>query len=238
MKYYSDNTLTNFVTRLPRRIELEGQWEVGLVEIQYPHNWYNVPSNTDRLMTLSRVGENSRIDMNYFEIPPGYYKPDVLLQRIKTLAAAATNQSEIYIVLEYDEVDMTYVSELRGYMLDVGPHVSSLLGLERTYIPAQPHRGRVVMDIDPIDSLYVYCDIIESRIVGDVLAPLLRVIPVKGKHGETILKSYENVHYVPLQRKTFQTMEIDIRDRTGKAVPFERGTLSVTLHFRRKRSIL
>ena len=238
MDVYGDNSLTHYQTKLPRRIELEGQWEVGLVEIQYPHNWYNVPSNSDRQMTLTKVGENGRIDINYFTIPPGYYKPDVLLRRIKTLAASASNQSDIDIELKYDEVDMTYVSEMRGYMLDVGPHVSSLLGLERTYIPPHPHRGQAAMDIDPIHSLYVYCDLIESRVVGDVLAPLLRIVPVKGKHGETIMKSYENVHYIPLQRRAFDTVEIDIRDSIGENVPFERGTLNVTLHFRRRRHLL
>ena len=44
MDYYKANTLANFTTRLPNVIDLTGDWEVGLVEIQYPHNWYNVPA--------------------------------------------------------------------------------------------------------------------------------------------------------------------------------------------------
>ena len=42
MSLYPGNTLTNYITALPQRVRLEGQWECGLVEIQYCHSWYNV----------------------------------------------------------------------------------------------------------------------------------------------------------------------------------------------------
>ena len=40
MSYYQDNSLTSFLTRLPYTIGLEGDWEVGLVQIQCPQNWF------------------------------------------------------------------------------------------------------------------------------------------------------------------------------------------------------
>ena len=30
------------------------------------------------------------------------------------------------------------------------------------------------------DTLYIYTDVVESRIVGDALAPLLRAVPISG----------------------------------------------------------
>jgi hypothetical protein len=33
--YYPDNTLARFVTKLPERIRLEGEYEMGLAEIIY-----------------------------------------------------------------------------------------------------------------------------------------------------------------------------------------------------------
>jgi hypothetical protein len=41
-KYYPNNTVARFVTKLPETIRLQGQYEMTLVEIIYPHNWYNV----------------------------------------------------------------------------------------------------------------------------------------------------------------------------------------------------
>ena len=90
-----------------------------------------------------------------------------------------------------------------------------------------------VVDMNPLDSLYVYCEVVEPQVVGDGLTPLLRIVPVEGEHGELVTRIYTNVHYVRAKRKMIQTLEVNIRDHTGKKVPFERGTLNVTLQFRR-----
>ena len=42
MKMYSDNTLAHYITDLPQRIDLSGEWECGLAEIQYPHTCHNI----------------------------------------------------------------------------------------------------------------------------------------------------------------------------------------------------
>ena len=47
---------------------------------------------------------------------------------------------------------------------------------------------------------------------------------------------FTNVHYVPLLLKEFGTIEVDIRDDTGRRVPFEYGRVTVTVHFRRRRT--
>lgn len=89
----------------------------------------------------------------------------------------------------------------------------------------------------PAYQMFVYCDLVEPRIVGDVYAPLLRVIQAcptrKAIHGETEIKILSPPHYLPLMITNFRTIEINIRDHTGEAVPFAYGTLTVTLHFKR-----
>ena len=42
MQYFPDNKTSNFVTKLPRTLQLDGEWEVGLTEIDYLHTWYNI----------------------------------------------------------------------------------------------------------------------------------------------------------------------------------------------------
>ena len=41
-KYYPNNTLTHYITKLHNPVDLQGGWEVGLSEIFYPHTWHNV----------------------------------------------------------------------------------------------------------------------------------------------------------------------------------------------------
>ena len=95
----------------------------------------------------------------------------------------------------------------------------------------------MVSDLDPVDSLFVYCDVLEPRVVGDSQVPLLRIVSVEGGNGELVTRNYENVHYVQRQRKTFQTIEINIRDRASVNVPFEAGTLNIALHFRQRKHL-
>ena len=40
---YPDNVLSDFCVKLPESIELEGSWELALVEIQYPTSWEKHP---------------------------------------------------------------------------------------------------------------------------------------------------------------------------------------------------
>jgi hypothetical protein len=44
MHVYPTNTVANYTVSLPNRIELQdGSWEVGMTDLSYPVNWYNVP---------------------------------------------------------------------------------------------------------------------------------------------------------------------------------------------------
>ena len=84
-----------------------------------------------------------------------------------------------------------------------------------------------------IDSLFVYCDVLEHVPVGDTLAPLLRAVVVRGRPGDQISEKYINPMYLPLQKKSFESIEINIMTDTGDPVPFVDGPSTVTLHFRR-----
>ena len=87
-----------------------------------------------------------------------------------------------------------------------------------------PNRG--------FNSLYVYCDAAEAIPVGDIKAPLLRVVDAAGNFGDLIHRLYTTPQYVPISTKEFNTLEIDIRNDTGRPVPFEFGKVVAILNFR------
>jgi hypothetical protein len=69
--YYPDNTIARFVTKLPERIRLEGEYEMGFAEIIYPHTWYNV-NNED---WVAAIGSGSnRMQTVGLYLPSGYYE--------------------------------------------------------------------------------------------------------------------------------------------------------------------
>ena len=83
------------------------------------------------------------------------------------------------------------------------------------------------------ESLYVYSSIVETRIVGDKIAPLLRIVPITGRHGEMATARFDHVQHIPVLSREFSSIETEIRDDTGRPVSFECGKVTVTLHFRR-----
>ena len=65
--------------------------------------------------------------------------------------------------------------------------------------------------------------------MGDVSAPLLRIVPVQKtgvSQGDVIAHTFNAPHYVPVKRKNFETIKMDIRTDVGEKVPFQRGKLT------------
>ncbi len=83
------------------------------------------------------------------------------------------------------------------------------------------------------DYLYVYCDLIRYSMVGDVWAPLLRIIDVRGNPGESVSINYERPLYHPVKKSSFDSIEILIRDDRGEPIPFQhnKGRVMCLLHF-------
>ena len=67
--------------------------------------------------------------------------------------------------------------------------------------------------------------------MGDVKAPLLRVVDAAGNSGDLIHRLYTTPPYVTVSKQEFNTVKIHIRDDTGRSVPFEFGKVVATLRF-------
>ena len=59
------------------------------------------------------------------------------------------------------------------------------------------------------------------------------VIRTSLDHKTLTQTRFDHVQYIPIMSREFGTIETEIRDDTGRPVPFERGKVMVTLHFRR-----
>ena len=80
-------------------------------------------------------------------------------------------------------------------------------------------------------SLFAYCDVVAHVVVGAVKAPLLRTVNINGRESLIVDRIFQTVQYVPIQRKKFSAIEIDVRDDTGRPIPFQLGKVIATLHF-------
>lgn len=230
--YFPNNKVSDFTTKLPQNIDLSGKWEVGLVEMQWPINWFNLQESDSFLILTAPTGIATKI-----AIGGGHYPgASTLVSRINRRIKKITGKQDV--VFEYDNLEHKIKVKTRQDVVELSKPLGELMGFKSNKI----HEKGLVHDIcsncavdmrHGINSLYIYSDIIQCRTVGDSSVPLLRVIPASGTHGEIQSVSYLNVHYLPLQKKCFDTIQIYIADDAGELVPFEGGRSVVTLHFRR-----
>ena len=111
-----------------------------------------------------------------------------------------------------------------------------MLGFKRAIFPQGDHVADRVVDVTRgLNYLYLYCPLVEPRIVGDAQVPLLKIVPVEGRDTEMVTRIFDPVQYCHLVLRRFQTVETDIRDDAGVNIPFERGRVVVTLHCRNRK---
>ena len=134
-----------------------------------------------------------------------------------------------------------YITVPPGMRINFPPLLLSILGLtpDQIYLCNQKEENISVIGNLPCNlrteahALYVYCDLLQHTHVGDIKAPLLRVVASDGETGDVITRYYERPRYVPLQKKSFDTIQLIIRNDLGEKILFTSGKVLVTLHFRR-----
>ena len=221
--YFPNNTVARFVTRLPERIRLDGEYEMGLAEIIYPHTWYNVDNNGDRYWIITR--ERTKIVLR-----SGYYEDGAAI-------AAVLNTAELKF--SYNEAIGRFFLKAHSHF-EMSDGLQHYLGIDLSDVTVDPTaivrcESKEAFDVNRgLNLMYVYCDVAAHTIVGDTKTPLLRVYNVTGKHGEIVRHTYIQPHYVPVGRREFDSIEIAINNELGKPMPFEYGKSVITLPFRRK----
>jgi hypothetical protein len=250
MLYYPNNTLAQYTTRLANALSLLGDWEVALVEIQYPHTWNNLERFEGRISYSQALSPSDEKPQSFlikmFRLQAGYYSSiGDMAQLMNENIKAAVGESEIEKFPKFRYNPIT--KRLNGAIpVGVSMHFShalcTMLGIDASQNPINTEEedemlqwksGRICDLQRGFSALYVYCNVLEHVSVGDIKAPLLRIVGVADKSGENVRTIYEKPLYVPLQQKSFDSIEIDIRTDVGKPVPFEYGKVVVTLHFRR-----
>jgi len=75
-KYYPNNTVTSYITRLQTTIDLSGEWETALVEMMFTKTWYTIPKHSG-IFTFSCLNCEEFIPKT---VGPGYRASDYNVQ--------------------------------------------------------------------------------------------------------------------------------------------------------------
>lgn len=113
-KYYPQNTTSSFTVQLPQYMCLEGEWEVGVAEIQYPYTFFTVE------------GGQNRIIVEYIEITKEYFQKSVQLDKArkeKTVEEKLLLEKDIY---EKEHKKSLELSIIEGFYKDVKDIVNGI----------------------------------------------------------------------------------------------------------------
>ena len=121
--------------------------------------------------------------------------------------------------------------------------IAEILGVDRNYfdkpVANEKYIFRYGVDLNTkIHQLYIYSDLANYTFIGDVTAPILRVLSFESKRENNHLhQEFVNVHYVPVAKSFTDQVHISIKGDTGENVPFISGKTLVNYIFDRKNNV-
>jgi hypothetical protein len=240
---FPNNTVAHYTSMLHHPISLEGRWEVALVECVFPISFFNVGEDECILSYNITRRDTDQIADGRIIIPAGYYAN---IERILSYINRESALSSSF-VLEYDEitcrVNFRKLIHDHDLMIFMSSPLQRILGFRD--IPLHPpFDGRAK---DPVDlhhniphQAFIYTDIVEPQLVGDSAAPLLRIVGIQegasggGGGGSTMIALFDTPHYIPVLKRHFDRLDIDMRTSTNRPLPFQSGPSTCKLHFRRQ----
>lgn len=252
LNYYSENKTSGFTVHLPQKIQLTGEWTVALAELHYPYNFFNVTEGENVIFVEYNIDNpQSEEGLNVIEkilyhtliISPGFYKAiDSILKAVNSELKNLIG-SDILSLDHLDnrtviDTDKCFESNLKSITF------SSRLAMQLGFTPGDNilnfersnNIGNIYFGIP--DQMLIYTDVIEPVFVGHEKAQVIKIVNTAGAlrsctFGDVHTTEFQRMHYMPVMKKDFESISVDIRDCTGSYMPFRHGVSTVKLHFKK-----
>lgn len=146
------------------------------------------------------------------------------------------------IELKYGQISFTRENQLYKFelYLEFDDYLHKMLGFRENSKTSDQMQADNLIDIfGQVHIIYIYSDVVSPIIVGSERLSLLQMFTLHHPNETSLMPAslnritFQSPVYVPLSRKTFDTIEIVLRDDSGQLIQFETGKTLATLHFRR-----
>lgn len=253
MTHHPDNKAGHFYVKLPQTITLSQDYEVGLAEIQFANAYVNVTADDVWLVVTLFAGVEKTQELGAPELEANAARPsDKFITHRHKLAlptgrydtaqslVAALNRLTPQIHFGYDTIRNKVKIKLTDTIaVEFSEKLTNLLGLERHQMSFLTNREEESLSFvnvaEGFKSIFVYCDLVAPRPVGDTNVSLLRTLPPIEQKIGVIHHIFVKPYYIPLKYYTFDTVEILLANDRGEEMQFNGGLTIVTLHFKKRR---
>ena len=236
---FPENNPSEYTVRLPRWIHLKGNWEIGLHSIAYTP-WNIIQPLDEPISFITARGEEGKggKKRKHYSSVKGYVASINKSLKESHIGKSLEDKSN-EIEFSYELNGKVTVSLSSGYTVRLRREQAIVLGFmtfedsAEAYDVKNTKTGPYKANLHRETNIHVYCDIVQAQIVGDKMAPLVAVVPCQETYDtyET-LYAVENIHYIPVQTKSFQNIKVHLRSSTDESIPFEHGRAVITLHLR------
>ena len=257
---YVSNTPSHFKIPLaePLHFRDPDNWEVSLSELCFPSSYYNISQDNNSNLTIQYHIQSHTITQGHYD-PASYVKE--VNKEIKKIKHKFTETSELKVLfkgrLKYNPNSRKISLVLTNHpeaMTFHGDDFRNMLGLEKANDP-----GDLTIKFEEKDELrstreyqyefpklcsfnykgahmYVYSSLVKNSIVGNVFAPIVRVVRLQDKpESETIHREFTVPHYLPLRLGSFNEVVVSLTDAMGNSMKFNQGNSVAVFHFKKKK---
>ena len=167
IKLFPDNNPSEYTVRLPRWIQLKGEWETGLHSIAYTP--WNIIQHLDEpisFMTGGKEGKGGKMRKHYSSVHE--YVSD-----IRKSLVDKSNEIEFFYLLD----GKVKIRLSPGYTLHLRREQAIVLGFMTFEDPAETYdienaqeTGTYKANLYRETNIHVYCNVVQPQIVGDKMA--------------------------------------------------------------------
>ena len=214
---------------------------MGLLETSFPGTVQNV--SHDRFYYLLRNTDNNFVKCVLRNgIYPTIQSVILELQRAQRAAMnLPASTALVNFIYRHRRVHFSFAKDADHILsITFSTDLATMLGYKPNtqYVFRRENRAETPVHLSAtINNIYFYCDLLEEVLVGDTKTPLLRIVNrttrVNEIHDSVEHVTFNPVQYIPLQKKCFDTVEINMMTDTGQPMPFVPGKSLVVLEFRR-----
>ena len=225
---FPTNRIGNYNTALARQVVLEGQYEVGLSKVLLPAP--KRVFTEVQYITYSTLDDKSPLRSKYIGFFPeclGTFSTFKRAQRkreytqYERLNFFSKEQKIVGIPKVVpepnDELPFRFLLRNKNVVLQVKKNVSiqfiaafqmaRVFGFDTETVYKSTKEGSAEFTGSTVYTgpnnmyiMYIYCDIVEYGIVGDLLAPCIRCLPIMPTDDAPAVIRFENPHYIPVEK--------------------------------------
>ena len=232
------NATNKFTVVLPEKLSFSNpdNWEVALMSISYPVSFDTVGQFSKQFIKIKWEDRNITID-----IPNGMYQTPEKLKDVlnincrKHIENFDDDHPENALEFYYDDVANRFYFQCVPPIekIEMSKQLQYMLGFEK--IGLRLNHAKFSPDFfGGIHSVFVYCNIIASQIVGNVKTNLLRIFNVRGTQGDVIEEVFTAPQFCALFQKEINEISVELRSGNSYPLKFNWGTVRLTLCFRKK----